>query len=384
MKTSYLRFLFAFILLSCSRTAEQEQEIFHIDLNKNYPEFSLSLSDIADIRFIKLGGEEQGVFYDEPSHLIYFDELNHKIFAGPGYGPVMMFEEDGTFIRKFGNYGRGPGEYLLWEFFVRPEKQIIGIASRHERKVMLFDYDGNLIPDSERTVAYRLNTSGLRLFHDAVFTFDPGSRIRFESAAGNKDQMSSEKTLRKIDPETFEEDTFFSDICYASPLVVPLSWETHPEYRWIRGVLIEGASGLLASTFRSDTTYLIDHDLQIRPFLVNTSHNSGDHLVYPTVETHKYLLCHAKVYGESSYYVIEKSSKKIFKVTDDTELPQCIKRKVRFSDFSLSLNPLYCIYPYHASSLKKYYDLLPEELKTIVDQCDDESNPILMVIKFKE
>ncbi len=31
-----------------------------------------------------------------------------------------------------------------------------------------------------------------------------------------------------------------------------------------------------------------------------------------------------------------------------------------------------------------YYDYLPSELKSIVDQCDEDSNLILMLIRFKD
>ena len=372
--------------LSCSRTAVQEQEIFHIDLNKNYPEFPLSLSDIADIRFIKLGGEEQGVLLKNLSYPIHLDDINHKIIAGPLYGTVMIFEEDGSFIRNIGHYGRGPGEYMLRQFYVNPDEKIIGMISDLERKVMQFDYNGILIPNSEKTVGLRFDSHGVRLLNGALFVFNPASQIRYEYAAGHKEEELANKPLHKIAPDTFEEDASFDGIRYANPLVVPLSWETNPEYRWVRGGLAEGISGLMAHSFRSDTTYLIDHDFHVRPFLVNTSHNSGEQFVFPTVETKRHIFCCAKKYGETFYYAIDKSSKEVYKITavPDDPLPVFLQMKPQFTNYDTSLCPDRRIVSFSMSSLKKHDQSLSADLKSIVDRYDEDANPILMVIEFKE
>ena len=380
--------LIILLFLSCSRTAEQEQEIFHIDLNKNYPEFPLSLTDIADIRFIKIGGEEEGVFFDSLGSQIYFDEFNHIIIAGQfGGTPVLMFDWNGHFIRKIGNVGNGPGEYFFRQIFVEPNYRCIHIVSSDERKIMEYDYDGNYFPESEKVVGLRFDTNGLRLFGNSLFSFNPSSHIIYESASGQKEAIRSDKPLHKLDPGTFEEDSTFVGIRYASPLTVPLSWERHPEYRQSFGYLIEGLSGLFAASFRSDTTYLIGRDFQVRPFLVNTSHNSGDRFVLPTAETRRFVFCAAKCYGEFFYYAIDKTTKQVFSIHDNPEnpLPGLLEGKCQFAAWSPSLHPMYLTASHYSiGSLKRICDYLPEELKTIVDQCNDESNPILMVIKFKE
>ena len=87
------------------------------------------------------------------------------------------------------------------------------------------------------------------------------------------------------------------------------------------------------------------------------------------------------------YFVIDKKTRQEYKITKDESnpLPGPLQGKVQIEDAGLTKTSDYRFWEFLPQRLKEEcYEYLPEELKTIVDQCDEDSNPILMIIKFKE
>ncbi len=59
------------LLLTLSCSSISEQDVFILDPSKDYPEFPLSLNDVADVSFITLGGEEEGIYIPSILSLIH-------------------------------------------------------------------------------------------------------------------------------------------------------------------------------------------------------------------------------------------------------------------------------------------------------------------------
>ncbi|MFZ5430217.1 MAG: 6-bladed beta-propeller [Bacteroidota bacterium] len=94
--------------IACSDSTP-DSTLKYIDVEKNIHNFEpFALSTIArDLEYIVLDSSEPALI----GALKYIDINDHYIIAADGI-KVILFDSKGKYIRKIGNEGRGPGEYL--------------------------------------------------------------------------------------------------------------------------------------------------------------------------------------------------------------------------------------------------------------------------------
>ncbi len=377
----------SFFLAACSGKTEPDYFVF--DPSKDYPEFPLLLSDIAEVSYIKMGGEEEGIFPNFWGTGIYVDSAHKRIFARNFSIGVMEFDTNGHFYRKLGRLGGGPGEYYTCCFYVQPEKERVGIYEEDLGKFLIYNYDGSFLADEGLDVKFINASSQSFLLQDGyLVVYNPYSI--FTRTTTGVTYVWSEKTL-ELFSITGKEDKTIRDIHYEKPLSVPPNWGSAGRNIMASGYLLPFYSGLMMATYRSDTTYVIEKDFRWRPFLVNARHNGIEEgCLYPSAETKDYLfLCHQNNLkgGEMFYFAIDKKTKKAYKITDNdaNPLPGYLQGKIQISHRGYTKNPEYRFWELSPEELKeKYYDYIPADLKSLVDQCDEDSNPILMLIRFKD
>jgi hypothetical protein len=99
------------------------------------------LSDYADsLQYIPLS-------FDVPIRSIRAIEIvDGYIFIGAGLEGMLVFKRDGSFIKKIGNIGKGPGEYYsVNSFALDPKNKLIYILDAGPAaKVMVYTFDGEL------------------------------------------------------------------------------------------------------------------------------------------------------------------------------------------------------------------------------------------------
>ncbi len=365
--------------------------MFVFDPSKDYPEFPLSLNDVAEVSYIKLGGEDDDLFI--PSLWdsgVYIDLLRDRIFTShPSIG-VLEFDGQGRFLRKIGRLGRGPGEYATVFFYVQPEEERIGVYDQSRESFLVFNYEGRYLESEGKDIELLAGFNTFLIHDDCLIDFNPYS-ITFLESSGRTRNMS-ERTLNLFringrSPATIK------DIHYERPLMIPNDWGDDFRKVMMPGQLFPSYSGYMIATYRSDTTYVIENDFHWRPFLVNERHNGiQEGCLYPVAETKDYLfLCHQDNLREGRnrlyYHAIDKKTKQAYQITEDKSnpLPGPLQGKVQIQIGGITKNPEYRFWEFKPDELKgECYEYLPAELKSLVDQCDEDSNPILMIIKFKE
>lgn len=377
------------VLNSCSKN--KEQEVFVFDPSKDYPEFPLSLKDVAEIRFIKLGGEEGGLFIPSLWDAgVFYDQLHDRIITSHSSIGVLEFDGQGKFLRKIGHLGRGPGEYATVFFYVQPEEERIGVYDQPRERFLLFNYEGRYLEGEGRDIELLAGFNTFLVHDDCLIDYNPYSTTFIESSGRMRNM--SERTLNLF-PFNQGSTTTINDIHYERPLVIPNDWGDDYRKVMLPGQLFPSYSGIMMSTYRSDTTYVIENDFRWRPFLVNEGHNGVlEGCLYPVAETKDYLfLCHQDNLRDGRnqlyYYAIAKKTKQAFQITDDKSnpLPGPLQGKVQIQIGGITKTPEYRFWEFQPQKLKEEcYEYLPAELKALVDQCGEDSNPILMIIKFKE
>jgi len=378
----------AFVITSCS--GESEQEVFVFDPSKDYPEFPLSLSDIADVSYIKMGGAEEGInLISLWSSGIFIDDSHGRIFASdPGIG-VMEFDMTGRFLRKIGHPGRGPGEYGTANFYVQPEEEKVGVYDDGKERFLVFKYDGTFLPlEGLSKKMYVASSQCFLIQNGNLVFFNPLSSYVREDTG--KSYSIGKRTLELI-PMDGKGNAAIKDIHFENPALVSLGWGNGGRNIMSVGNLFPLYSGLAMATYRSDTTYVIGNDFSWRPFLVNVRHNGvAEGCLYPAAETKDYLfLCQQdnQQGAQMFYFAIDKKTKQAYKITadDSCPLPGPLQGKVQIRYRGFTKNKEYRFWEFRAEDLKEEcYGYLPDELKVLVDQCDEDSNPILMIIKLKD
>lgn len=375
-------------LVSCHKAVDKRIVVF--DPLKDYPEFPLTLYDVAEVRFIKLGGEEENIYYTSTLGTTPFiDETNDRLFLANRFIGILEYSLNGNYIRTLGRIGRGPGEYSSVFFYVQPEEKTVGIYDNGQRHILTYNYNGDYLRDRGKDVYFVITSpNNFHIYENALVYYNPYSLVSDEYQGITF--STSSRTLYSI-PINGRSAKDIKDIHYERPIVNPSDWGPNYEFLMLSGYLIPSYSGLIMSTYRSDTTFVIEKDMSWRPFLVNSKHNGvKEGCLYPVAETREYLfLCHKNNLreGRVSYFAIDKKTKLAYKITKDESSPLhgLLQGKIQIDIEGLTKNPDYRFWEFDPEKLKKTcYDLLSPELKTIVDHCDEGSNPILMVMKFKE
>jgi len=128
--------IFLIIYFGCSTP---EKEIVEIS-PEYFVDEQLSLSDIAnDIEYIPLDSK---ILIPGFMSIEMTDSL--IIIAGTRGAGVLEYDKSGSFIRKIGRVGKGPGEYLIPRSTIFDEKTREMYVSTSS-KLLVYDYEGNLL-----------------------------------------------------------------------------------------------------------------------------------------------------------------------------------------------------------------------------------------------
>lgn len=85
--------------------------------------------------------------FDEPNDVAFDSEGNIYISQGHGRGEprVLKFDRDANFVESWGRRGTLPGEFAVPHSLVIDENDLIYVADRENRRIQVFDTDGQFI-----------------------------------------------------------------------------------------------------------------------------------------------------------------------------------------------------------------------------------------------
>lgn len=91
-----------------------------------------------------LAGEGTWVF-NRPADVAF--AKNGDIYVADGYGNsrVVKFDRDGNFIKAWGKYGTGPGEFNLPHSIAVDNQGRVYVGDRENKRIQIFDADGTFI-----------------------------------------------------------------------------------------------------------------------------------------------------------------------------------------------------------------------------------------------
>lgn len=226
----------AMSLTACKNSKEKHKEEFSagpphiIDLINNLDhKKDFFLSDLVeDISYIPLE--------TNPECLLGWANVipagENLLVAPSDQTPLLLFDNEGNYIRKIGSIGKGPGEYLNFVFNTQylEQNQHIYILCSGLMKVLEYDTKGLLISEFKLTE----QTSGLFTFHNNLHLTYNSSLYTYNSIKGNKSLIDSLGELVKMIPQNYQDGMGFEGIlssgnCLITEQQTPVFYSTYSD-----------------------------------------------------------------------------------------------------------------------------------------------------------
>lgn len=85
--------------------------------------------------------------FNQPTDVAF--AKNGDVYVSDGYGNsrVMKFDHDGNFLKSWGKYGTGPGEFNLPHSVAVDREGKVYVADRENQRIQIFDADGKFLKE---------------------------------------------------------------------------------------------------------------------------------------------------------------------------------------------------------------------------------------------
>ena len=145
-----------------------DNNLISVDVNKNYPKKELILQDLFDVEYLPLETKDESITFgfiqDVSEKWIVARDINQMTT-----GNIFLFDRKGKFIRKINRRGNGPEEYIhITGINIDELHEEILVYSNALRKILVYDLYGNF----KRSFKYMKQESEIR-YLDVDFRFDP-------------------------------------------------------------------------------------------------------------------------------------------------------------------------------------------------------------------
>ena len=402
----YLLPLLAIAVVSCTNSKNDSNsgavsEIVEIDIQKDYPKKKLLLDEIADIEYIPLETTDS-VLLGGPETLDFaFSENGDKVvLADEKEGRIFFFNKKGKFLHSFSHHGFGGNEYLqLRAMSVDFEKEEVFIYDYPRRcRMMVYSFDGELKRE--------LKLNGLERRLEYFCPYDETHLVGYDTYNENYKDPSG---------ESFNRYPFFlidkqSGLITSLPLEVDerisnmVTWEkivADSVFLLTTGVSIsnwmKADKGIYVSDFALDTIYHCEGDKFIPKAVRANNPDKKMNFCSLSFESNRYSffdLKRAHMDEARNGMVTDVSKKLVF----DKQDGKVYDAFTTLKDFSERINvPIvghakkckpegYYIDFYTVDLLNFYLEKgwLKGKIKEITENIEEDANPVMIIIKFKE
>ena len=395
-------------LFSCANNVADIQDgVIVFDSRKEYPVLDLKLSELAEVSFVKIKGEDSVNFlthaYDLPENIyvdnnriIIGDCLPNKDIEPKNDHIIYLFDETGDFIRSFGRSSRNPNEWqsstrLLYDSL--KEEVITHQISYFGNILERYDIHGNHLSTDTLDNPYRNSICiDRKIILQNIYTkYAVVGKISGTGGKSINVYDIDSKSYESVEPYPHEQTIL--ELESSAP---------HALYALEKGIYVTDK--------RSDIVYLFDKDYKFLPKFKSVrepkyrNNPEIQNLLYPLIETEEYILfcnnmdfksqtAHRFKYGN---YIFMKGENKIYQLQDlgyiDYDFDKHIdivmyedyllKDEIAFSNQMKTLNSDILVCAIEPSYLYENFDTLSLELKNLSENISSDDNPVLMIMKF--
>lgn len=151
----FILIIFQAILLSCVDGKQPADNVITVDVTKNnFPKKELIIQDFMDVEYIPL--ETTDEFINQG----FVQEIGKEIIVvinRTGDGNIYVYDRTGKALRKINRKGQGGEEYTyITKIILDEDNNEILVHDHHIKKIYVYDLYGNF----KRSFSYRENTKG--------------------------------------------------------------------------------------------------------------------------------------------------------------------------------------------------------------------------------
>ena len=375
------------VCIGCKQSDIQSDDFITVDVMANYPKKELILQDFMDVEYIPLETNNdfvnQGIVMDiGEKFIIIVNRIND--------GDIFLYDRNGKALRKINRFGQGGEEYTnITSIILDEDDDEMFINQRSERKILVYDLYGNFKRsfNHKDSVMYR-----------RVFKYD-------------KDNLICDDGSYHTEGERNEQSFFIiskKDGSIVSEIKIPFKKEkstllmkTDENRMEIVGFsyysIISHRGNWMLTVPSSDTIFECLPDQNIIPFIVRKPSIQSmdpevflhigiltDYYYFMSIVTKEYDFVKGGNFP-AKHLIYDRQEKKIYEyslINDDF-----IKKRNIILDisgaksndeilFSTKIETDYLIETYRKGELKG-------KLKEIAADLDEDSNPVIMIIKHK-
>lgn len=90
---------------------------------------------------------EASYLFNRPTDVAFAKNGDFYISDGYGNSRIVKFDRDGKYIKAWGKYGTGPGEFNLPHTIAVDNQGLVYVGDRENQRIQIFDADGNFIKE---------------------------------------------------------------------------------------------------------------------------------------------------------------------------------------------------------------------------------------------
>ena len=369
----------------CSRTGTQTDELITVDITANYPEKTLILQDFMDVEYIPL--ETTDEFLCRGDILTVGKDLI-TVVDRRGDGTIFLFNRNGKALRKINRKGQGGEEYIHPLNVTLDENNgELFVNDMYGQKIKVYDLNGNYI----RSFPHKENLRYIEIFnfdrdnlicHDAVNDYS----VIPDSYAGQSFMLVSKQDgsiTKEIQIPFKDKKTIVTRVkdeaSGRTQSYTPSNFYATFPYS-DQFVLVEVSA---------DTLYSYSPDHIMKPIIVRTppvESMNPDGFLFLNMLTDRFYFMETFIKGNKfpADLVYDKQEKKLstYKVynSDFTDQERVFMKSGPLNSQIASwqiLDAVWLVEKYQKGELKG-------RLKEIAAKLDEESNPVIMLIKHKK
>lgn len=383
------------LMVGCREKKQSTDDFITVDVTASYPKKELILQDFLDVEYIMLETNDKFITSASPQ-AVDRDVLLMKDLNRVDYGNIFIFSRNGKGLEKINRLGQGGEEYTNVLGVVLDDKNgEIFVNSHLSKKVLVYDLLGTFKRSFKHKDGVFYNRIGdfdqnYLICHDGYFEInEPESKKNYFLLISKKDGSIKEIQIpyseQKL-PMLMERNANGEAIyCIYNEPQIP----NHGDW-----ILVEPSS---------DTIYTYSRDQILKPFIVRTPSvqlMNPEVFLFPGVITDRYYFMQtvkkefdfAKVTGfpsvdliydrqanaifECVVYNSDYTDKKSMSLVYQIPIPPVIVNNGEIA-FMTRLEAPELVEAYEAGKLKG-------QLKEIAALLNEDSNPVIMLAKYKK
>ena len=369
-----------------SESSEAKNANFgELDVAKDYPEKTINLEDIAEVRYVPLETTDQSLIQGIHKMATSDDKI---VICDLAQNTIFIFDKDGHYINSINKEGPGPQEYSsIQNFAVDFQKEEIYICDYPLKyRILTYSFDGGFIRESKLDQ---------KIWPSILYNYDENHLIAYDNY-NMESENANKQPYSLINKENGQ----------VSPL--PLTIESRKSNRVMTSdgdkfmsfsididPMIKTDDGVVISDFALDTIYkYTDHKLV--PIGVRKNLGQKDLSAFCAYSSNYALLNIVKMdvdeknigdaprKMDSELFLLDWKSSSISAVT--IKMSDMIRRnEIRWDSYSKDLHESGVAHSFRASVLIKRLkeQKLNGKLKEIASTLNEDDNPVLMMAKFK-